>query len=93
MQLIICIIKIIIETFLKINAYAKSVLQSGGHLICTMLLPYIKLLISIMKLRVLNTDVLIIKVSLTDGMRLIYHYTVILSFFNAAILETIQNGG
>ena len=35
-----------------------------------------------MKLWVLNIDVLLIKVSITDGRRLILHYIVILSFFH-----------
>ena len=42
---------------------------------------------------VLNTDVLLIKVSITDGRRLILHYAGFWSFFMAAILKTIQNGG
>ena len=55
--------------------------------------PYIKLLISELKLRVLDTGVLLIKVSNTDGRRLILHYIFALPFFMAAILKTIQNGG
>ena len=55
-----------------------------------MLRPYIKLE---MKLRVLDLDVLLIKVSITDGRRLILHYIGILPFFTAAILKTIKNGG
>ena len=39
-----------------------------------MLRPYIKLLISELKLRVIDIDVLLIKVSNTDGRRLILHY-------------------
>ena len=35
-----------------------------------------------MKLMVLNIDVLLIKVSITDGRRLILHYIGILSFFH-----------
>ena len=58
-----------------------------------MLRPYIKLVISEMKLRVLDIDVLRIKVSITDGRRLILHYIGSLPFFTAAILKTIQNGG
>ena len=38
-------------------------------------------------------DVLLIKVSNTDGRMLILRYIGILSFFMAAILKTIQNGG
>ena len=53
---------------------------------------YIKLLISEMKLRVLNIDVLLMKVSITDGRRLILHYILLgfLSFFMATILKTIH---
>ena len=40
-----------------------------------------------MKLRVLNIDVLLIKVSITDGRRLILHYKVILSCFDGGHLE------
>ena len=57
-----------------------------------MLRPYIKILISEMKLRVLDIDLLLIKVSITDGRRLILHYIGVLSFFTAVILKTIQNG-
>ena len=70
----------------------KNVLQSGGHLESFILKPYIKLLISEMKLGVLNIDILLIKVSNTDGRRLILHYIGILSFFTVIILKTIQNG-
>ena len=58
-----------------------------------MLRPYIKLLISETKLSVLNIDVLLIKVSITDSRRLIVQKIDILPFFMAAILKTIQNGG
>ena len=58
-----------------------------------MLRPYIEILRLEMKLRVLIIDVLLIKVSNTDGRMLILHYIGILSFFMAAILKTIQNGG
>ena len=58
-----------------------------------MLRQYIKLLISEMKLRVLDKDILLIKVSITDGRRAILHYKGILPSFTAAILKTIQNGG
>ena len=68
-------------------------LQSGGHLEYIILRPYIKHLISEMKLRDLNIDVLLIIVNITDNGRLILHYIVIVSFFMAAILKTIQNGG
>ena len=71
----------------------KNVLQSGGHLENFMFRPYNKFLISEMRLRVLNIDVLLIKVNNTDGRMLILHYIGILSFFMAAILKTIQNGG
>ena len=40
-----------------------------------------------MKLRVLNIDVLLIKVGITDGRRLILHYKVILSCFHGGHLE------
>ena len=40
-----------------------------------------------MKLRVLNIDILLIKVSNTDGRRLILHYIGILSFFHGDHLE------
>ena len=46
---------------------AKNVLQREYII----LRPYIKLLTSEMKLRVLNIDVLLIKVSITDGRRLV----------------------
>ena len=46
-----------------------------------------------MKLVVLDIDCLLIKVSITDCMRLILHYICILPFFMAAILKTIYNGG
>ena len=52
-----------------------------------MLRPYIKILISEMKLRVLNIDVLLIKVSKTDGRRLILHYIGVLSFYHGGHLE------
>ena len=55
--------------------------------------PYIKILRSEMKLRVLIIDVLLIKVSNTNAWMLILHYIGILSFFMVAILKTIQNGG
>ena len=51
------------------------------------------LVISEMKLMVLDIDVLLIKVSITDGRMLILHYIGILLFVMAAILKTIQNGG
>ena len=56
-----------------------------------MLRPYIKLLISEMKLSVLTIDVLlVIKSSITYCRRLILHYILgILSFFMASILKTI----
>ena len=41
-----------------------------------------------MKLRVLDIDVLLIRVSITDGRRLILHYIGILPFFTAAIFNT-----
>ena len=59
----------------------KNVPQSGRHLEYIMLRPYVKLSISEMKLRVLNIDVLFMKVSITDGSRLILHYIDILSLF------------
>ena len=46
-----------------------------------------------MKLKVLDIDVLLIKVSITDGRRLILHYIDILPFFTVVILKTILNGG
>ena len=52
----------------------------------------IKLLVLEMKLMVLNKDVVLINVSITDGRRLILHYIDIVSFFTAVILKTIQNG-
>ena len=58
-----------------------------------MLRPYIKVLRSEMKLRVLTIDVLLIKVSSTDGRMQLLYYIGILSFFMASILKTIQNGG
>ena len=58
-----------------------------------MLRPYIKILRSEMKLRVLIIDILLIKVSNTDARMLILHYIGILSFFMVAILKTFQNGG
>ena len=48
---------------------------------------YIKLSISGMKLRVLNIDFVLIKVNITDGRRLILHYTGILSFFHGGHLD------
>ena len=54
--------------FLKINEnMQKNVLQNGDPLEYTILRPYIKLLMPELKLRVLNIDVLLIKVSITDG--------------------------
>ena len=44
-------------------------------------------LISEMDLRILNIAGLLIKISITDGRRLILHYIGILSFFMAAILK------
>ena len=44
-------------------------------------------LISEMDLRILNIAGPLIKISITDGRRLILHYTGILSFFMAAILK------
>ena len=55
-----------------------------------MLRPYIKLKISEMKLRVLGIDVLLIKVSITDGRRLILHHIGILPFFHGDHLENHQ---
>ena len=52
-----------------------------------MLRPYIKLVISEMKLTVLDIDVLLIKVSITVGRRLILHYIGILPFFHGGQLE------
>ena len=69
----------------------QKILQSGVHLEYIMLRPYMELSISEMKVRILNLNVLLIKVSITDGRRLILHYIGI--FFTAAILKTIQNGG
>ena len=46
-----------------------------------------------MKLRTLNIAGSLIKVSITDGRRLILHYISILTFFYGGHLETIQNGG
>ena len=46
-----------------------------------------------MELRILNIAGPLIKVSKTDGRRLILHYVSILSFFDGGHLETIQNGG
>ena len=48
---------------------------------------YIKLFISALELRILNINVPLIKVSITDGVRLILHYKDILSFFMAAIMK------
>ena len=63
----------------------------------TMLRLCIIFFIPEMKLRVLNKDYLLIKISITDGRRFILHYIGTLCFFMAAILETIlktiQNGG
>ena len=50
-----------------------------------MLRPYMELSISEMKVRILNLDVLLIKVSITDGRRLILHYIGI--FFHGGHLE------
>ena len=67
-------------------------LQCGAHLELTMSRPYIRLLLSEMKFRVQNIiDVLLKKVSIKDGRRLIEHYIGILSFFTAAMLKTIKN--
>ena len=52
-----------------------------------MLRPYITLLISKMKLMVLNIDVLLIKVSITDCRRLILLYIGVLSFFHGGHLK------
>ena len=46
-----------------------------------------KLMISEMKLRVLNIDFLLIKVNITDDRRLILYYVSILSFFHSGHLE------
>ena len=46
-----------------------------------------------MELKILNTDGPLIKVSITDGRRLIFHYISILSFFMAAILKTSKMAG
>ena len=40
-----------------------------------------------MKLRVLNKGILLIKVSITEGRRLLLHYIVISSFFIVTILK------
>ena len=58
-----------------------------------MLRPYIYLFISEMELRILNINGPLIKVSLTDGRRLILHYIGILSFFMAAILKPSKMAG
>ena len=59
------------------------------HYVKTML----KLLIPEMKLSVFDIDVLLKKVSITDGRRLIFHYIGILPVFTATILKAIQNDG
>ena len=69
----------------------KNVLQIGDHLRYIMLRPYIKLFISKIKLMILNIDVLLVKVSITDGRRLILQFIGVLSFFTEAISKTIQN--
>ena len=46
-----------------------------------------------MELRILNIDVQLMKVSITDGRRLILHFIGILSFFMAAILEPSNMAG
>ena len=59
-----------------------------------MLRPYNKFLLQDMKFRVLNIDVLLIKVSIKDGRLLKLHYIGILSIIMAQILKkNIQNGG
>ena len=58
-----------------------------------MLRPYIGLLISEMELMILNIAGPLIKVSITDGRRLILHYICILSFFMAAILKPFKMAG
>ena len=52
-----------------------------------MLRTYVKLLKSEMKLRVMNIDVLLIKINIPDGRWLILHYVGILSFFQGGHLE------
>ena len=82
------------ENFFNIiRKYAKISVQIGRHLQYSMLRLYVRLFISEMELRILNIDGMLIKISITDGRRLILHYIGILSFFLAAILKTIQNGG
>ena len=49
--------------------------------------PYIKLLISEMKFRVLDIDVLLINESITDGRGLILHHIGILLFLHGGHLE------
>ena len=46
-----------------------------------------------MELSILSIVGLLIKVSITDGRRLVLHYICIMSFFHGGLLETIQNGG
>ena len=46
-----------------------------------------------MEIRILNIDGLLIKVSITDGRKLILHHIGMSSFFLAVILKTFQNGG
>ena len=46
-----------------------------------------------MESRILNIAGPLLKVSTTDGRRLILHYIDILSIFHGGHLETIQNGG
>ena len=49
--------------------------QIGDHIQYSMLRPYVTLFISEVELRILNIDSLLIKVSITDGRRLILHHS------------------
>ena len=59
----------------------KIILKSGGHLCIQLLIP---------EMRVSDKYALLIKVSITDGRRLILHYIGSLSCFHSGHLENHQ---
>ena len=65
-----------------IGSFSEDCPSKWWHLEYTKYREYVKLSISKNKLRVLNIDLLLIKVNKTDGRRLIFYYIGILFFFH-----------
>ena len=82
------LIDYIISSFIDSSGYASGPIRR--YLFIDYIIKYVKalylLFISEMELRILNIDGPLIKVSKTDGRRLILHYVGILSFFRGSHL-------